>query len=237
MRSCIFLIRIFNTYLYPIFGFCVDPTYHEFHLCLFSSCKKYTICFLGVITFSMYVCMFNILVCESGTCLFVIDKIHNGPTPCPTMRHSVHISVLNGALWDMYRFIVGFVRLVYYLQFHLLTRSCIFLKKNTNRCHPGDHYCDSYPDVLAAVNSPIWSSDFQMSCRDLATWQGTRLAQEMSSVWHAVLTHWGRDSMGAISQTTHLNTFSWIKIYEFRLKFHWSLFLRVQLTIFHHWFR
>ena len=48
-----------------------------------------------------------------------------------------------------------------------------------------------------------------------------------------VLTHWGRDKMAAIFQTT----FSWMKIYEFRSKFHWSLFLRVQLTIFQHWFR
>ena len=43
-----------------------------------------------------------------------------------------------------------------------------------------------------------------------------------------VLTHWGRDKM---------TTFSWIKTHEFLLRFHWSLFLRVQLTIFEHWFR
>ena len=51
------------------------------------------------------------------------------------------------------------------------------------------------------------------------------------------LTHWGRDEMDAISQTTFSNVFSWMKSFEFRLKFHWSLFLRVQLTIFQHWFR
>ena len=51
------------------------------------------------------------------------------------------------------------------------------------------------------------------------------------------LTHWGRDKMAAFSQTTLSNTFSWMKILEFRLKFHWSLFPRVQLTIFQHWFR
>ena len=51
------------------------------------------------------------------------------------------------------------------------------------------------------------------------------------------LTHWGRDNTAAISQTTHSNTFSWMKMLYFRLKFHWSLFLRVQLTISHHWFR
>ena len=52
-----------------------------------------------------------------------------------------------------------------------------------------------------------------------------------------LLTHWGQDKMAAISQTTSLNAFSWMKMYEFQLKFHWSLLLRAQLTIFHHWFR
>ena len=31
--------------------------------------------------------------------------------------------------------------------------------------------------------------------------------------------------------------FSWMKIYTFRFRNHWSLFPRVQLTIFHHWLR
>ena len=47
-------------------------------------------------------------------------------------------------------------------------------------------------------------------------------------------THWGRDKMDAISQTTLSNAFSWMNMIEFRFKFHWSLFLRVQLTIFHY---
>ena len=53
----------------------------------------------------------------------------------------------------------------------------------------------------------------------------------------AVLTHWGQDKMDAISQTPFSSAFSWTKMFEFRLKFHWSLFLRVQLTILQHWFR
>ena len=32
------------------------------------------------------------------------------------------------------------------------------------------------------------------------------------------------------------NAFSWMKINEFRLKFHWSLFLMVQSITFQHWF-
>ena len=42
------------------------------------------------------------------------------------------------------------------------------------------------------------------------------------------LTHWGRDKMDAISQTTFSNAFSWMKMHEFRLQFHWSVFLRFE---------
>ena len=50
-------------------------------------------------------------------------------------------------------------------------------------------------------------------------------------------THWDRDQMEATSQTTFLKAFSWMKMFEFQSKFHWSVFVRVQLTIFQHWFR
>ena len=42
------------------------------------------------------------------------------------------------------------------------------------------------------------------------------------------LTYWGRDQIDAISQTTFWSAFSWMKMFEFQLKFHWSLFLRFQ---------
>ena len=54
---------------------------------------------------------------------------------------------------------------------------------------------------------------------------------------HMVLTHWGRDEMDNISQTTFSNVFSSMKMFEFRLKFHWRLFPRVQFTICQPWFR
>ena len=50
------------------------------------------------------------------------------------------------------------------------------------------------------------------------------------------LTHWGRDKMAAIFLTTSWNAFSLIKMCEFRLRFHWNVFGRFELTIFHHWF-
>ena len=45
------------------------------------------------------------------------------------------------------------------------------------------------------------------------------------------------DKMAAISQPTDSNEFLWMKMFVFWSKFHWSLFLRVQLTISQHWFR
>ena len=52
-----------------------------------------------------------------------------------------------------------------------------------------------------------------------------------------LLTHWGRDKIDSILQTTFSSAFSWTKMFEFQLRYHWSLFLKVQLTIFQHWFR
>ena len=52
-----------------------------------------------------------------------------------------------------------------------------------------------------------------------------------------MLTHGGRDKMAATSQPTFSNAFCCMKMYEFRLKFHRSLFLGVELTLFQHWLR
>ena len=59
----------------------------------------------------------------------------------------------------------------------------------------------------------------------------------ISNEHHVLLTHWGWNKMDSISQMTFSNTFSWMKKFGFRLKFHWILFPWIQLTIFQHWFR
>ena len=106
--------------------------------------------------------------------------------------------------------------------------------------------------VVESVVNP-WRLPIRSSC-NLATsvtsnkthlacgnWLDVQITQYWSSVmrrsWCFHLTHWGRDKKAAVSQTTLSNAFSWMKMLEFRLRFHWSLFLRVQLTIFQHWFR
>ena len=77
----------------------------------------------------------------------------------------------------------------------------------------------------------------QYSCRSVQLWIIHQTDGGCSVAPLSPLTHWGRDKKDAISQTTFSNAFSWMKLLEFWLKFHWNLFLRVQLTIFQHWFR
>ena len=50
------------------------------------------------------------------------------------------------------------------------------------------------------------------------------------------LTHWGREKMAAILQTTKSNIFFWMKIFTLRLKFHWSMSWRLYYII-QPWFR
>ena len=124
------------------------------------------------------------------------------------------------------------------------------------------HQADRHPGDLGlhlAHHSEIWQTPRQLGCwdacqiseryyhyniqscgfetlRDLTVRCVKAQWIEAQSFITGTLTHWGWDKMAAILQT-HSNAFSWMKLLEFQLKFHWSLFLRVQSAIFHHWFR
>ena len=73
--------------------------------------------------------------------------------------------------------------------------------------------------------------------RHAITWTNSQPLPWTPITVKCVLTRRGRDKMVAIFQTTFSNTFSGKKMFEFRLRFHWNLFLRFQLTISEHWFR
>ena len=51
------------------------------------------------------------------------------------------------------------------------------------------------------------------------------------------LTHWGKDEIDAIVHTPCSNAFPWMKMYLLWLKFHWSLFPMVKLTMLQHWLK
>ena len=59
--------------------------------------------------------------------------------------------------------------------------------------------------------------------------------RNMKSSFH--LTRWDWEKLASVFQTTFWNWFSSMKMFLFCLKFHWSLLLRAQLTIFQLWSR
>ena len=93
------------------------------------------------------------------------------------------------------------------------------------------HHCQLYtpgPQISQIVTAFTWQQTPFSTNQNT----GVRFTNHFPA-----LTHWARDEMNNISQTTFSKVFSSIKMFEFRLKFHWNLFPMVQLTIFQHWFR
>ena len=90
---------------------------------------------------------------------------------------------------------------------------------------------------------PFWDLFVDTGLFEVTAWTSNHICFTWDVItsplpmFNGSLTHWGRDEIDAILQTTFSNAFSWMKMFEFRLNFHWSLFLRAQLTIFQHWFR
>ena len=72
--------------------------------------------------------------------------------------------------------------------------------------------------LICALNKRLskqsWGWWFET--RSLSLWRH----RNVSSLCNLTLTNWGRDKMAAVSQTTFSKTFSWMKMYEFRLKIH-----------------
>ena len=90
-----------------------------------------------------------------------------------------------------------------------------------------------YPTVHLAPHYPIYNF---FSSKNMHLKIASAKFQQYCSGFH-VLTHWGRDKMATIFQTTFSNTFSWMKMFDFCSRFHWTLFLGFQLIKSQHWFR
>ena len=90
--------------------------------------------------------------------------------------------------------------------------------------------------VIGMPIANIGEQDLSHSLSQGSAWPGLLITQdtEGQQLISYGLTHWGWDKMATIFRVTFSNAFSQI---EFWLTFHWSLFLRVRLTIFQHWFR
>ena len=79
---------------------------------------------------------------------------------------------------------------------------------------------------------------YTASNRKRSTPDGLPISSESHGRVHEGTCHWGAwfnssplTKVAAIWQTTFSNAYSWVKSFVFWLVFHWSLFLRVKLTI------
>ena len=102
-------------------------------------------------------------------------------------------------------------------------------------CWQSSHYTPLiYIIVSRAMGSylKLWLQNIiyvKLSCPEMFVYKIESSAQQLHH-----LINWDRDNMAAIFQRTFSNTFPWLKMRKFRLRFLWSFFLRVQLTIFLH---
>ena len=73
----------------------------------------------------------------------------------------------------------------------------------------------------------------------ITRWWGRAMCmgQCKRDLMHLICLNWSLDKMAMTSPTIFGNAFSWMESFVFRLEFHWSLFLRIQLTISQHYFR
>ena len=75
-------------------------------------------------------------------------------------------------------------------------------------------------------------------------WKWARRCRNISPhvYWSIILGFWLFNTLRPRQDGRHFpddifKCIFWMKMYEFPLKFHWSLFPKVRLTIFQHWFR
>ena len=106
------------------------------------------------------------------------------------------------------------------------------LMKNNN-----SHLWNIFP-VMQDLHVYRYREELKLTCfRSLVFHVNGGASKDYNRNTQSYLTHWGQDKMAAILQPTLSNAFSCKKMYEFRLQFHWGLFLRAHLTIFRHWSR
>ena len=92
----------------------------------------------------------------------------------------------------------------------------------------------SFKKMLLKMSSAKWRP-FCLSLIVLKDWRTTLVTEVLTQFSCNIpfpvpegLTHWVRDKMAAIIQTAFSYEFSWMKMYKFQLRFHWSVFPRVQ---------
>ena len=113
---------------------------------------------------------------------------------------------------------------------HLLLK-CFFCMHNIALCK----YVTQELSVSVSIWIRSWNCSCLVTCKSESNWinfLSKKYFLKILSVKTShvlLLTYWGWNKMAANFLTTFSNAFSWMKIYDFRLRFHWSLLTRVQL--------
>ena len=77
-----------------------------------------------------------------------------------------------------------------------------------------------WDDVVIGMTWEIHHNNINSSCAQKHLISGYIICHTLGHTYHG-LTHWSRDKMAAISQTTFSNAFSWLKMFEYWWNFHW----------------
>ena len=140
----------------------------------------------------------------------ILSKLLATDIPNPTL-YTVNNLVINRLLWTSYQLGLG------------LTKNFSFMISCAWVCF----FICFLPNINCSCGNSLPSEG--------VFWEFK--AWHMSCLCYCCMSHWGWDKMAAIYQTTFSNAFFLMKIYKFRLRFHWSLFPKAQLTMSRHWFR
>ena len=79
--------------------------------------------------------------------------------------------------------------------------------------------------------------DLNIKTRGMVIFEEIGVTEHIHCIMLCVFNSFPPGIVAVISQTTFYIAFYWTRSFVFWLKFQWSLFLRVQLTLSQHWFR
>ena len=111
-------------------------------------------------------------------------------------------------------------------------------KKTKTNTQENDVWNCIYQNQLGSPKRVLNEIQMYVAIKQNDSWQRNHVLRidRRAFILFGLLTRLLLDKLTTISQTIFLDVFSWMKSVALWLKFHWSLFLKVHLTITQYWF-
>ena len=151
----------------------------------------------------------------SVTALISVLSRHNQCNGFALNKHALH--PMNSA--HVWRYIAGFM---FYLYLILTYFSSVW-ERQTLPLISQSFFINVLEVIFGSSESNLWKKKLKMYIGDLLGYRWVNLI------------YLSLDKMAAILQMIFSYAFLWMKCFVICFKFHWSLFLRVKLTITQHW--